>query len=115
MQNGLTFAGVLIAGIGWMLLLFAALVEELAKFPQVPGFSVPGLPLFEVALAATACGLMLAAAGLRLGARERPTKRRHPRRTLTPEDFRYKTVIKTELQTDGRTKCYYEGGETEIF
>jgi hypothetical protein len=120
MQNGLTFTGVLIASVGWMLLLLGASLDSLLELPGVSspfasGLFVSRFPVIESAAAAILGGLMLAGTGLWFGTRERPTKRRHPRRPLTPEVFHVKIVIRTELQTDGRTKYYYEGGETEIY
>jgi hypothetical protein len=114
MQNVLTFAGVLILGIGWMMLLLGAAITSI---PEIPGFaSIPfaGLPIVEGSVAAMVVGVSLATTGLFLDTRQRSTRRRRPRCDLTPESFIDRRILRIELQDDGRKKYYYEGGKTEI-
>jgi hypothetical protein len=114
MRSGFTFIGLLVVAFGWMGLLLGGIFEALSALPRLRPTTLEGIPFVGYAAGAILCGLLMTGGGLWLGTRERPTKRRHPRAALHHESFQPKTVLRTELLADGRTKYHYEGGETEI-
>jgi hypothetical protein len=115
MQNGVTFTGIIIAGIGWIMLLIGLPLASISEIPGLVSIPLASLPIIESSFAVMIFGMGLSATGLFLNTRERSTKRWRPQRELTLEDLRARKVLRIEFQRDGRTKYYYEGGETEIF
>ncbi len=115
MQNHiLAWIGLTIAGVAWMTLIIGSFAAEI---PENVFFSPPRdkiALLVSAAQAALLGGFVIAIGGLYLVTTERPTTRRRKNRSFTADDFRYRTVVRREPQIDGRTKYYYEGGETEI-
>jgi hypothetical protein len=115
MQNAVTFTGVLIAGIGLMMFLIGLPLASISDIPGLVSLPLASLPIIESSFAVMILGMAISATGLFLNTRERSTKRWKPQRELTLDDLRARKVLRIEFQRDGRTKYYYEGGETEIF